>query len=110
MVKQKYLAILKAKIIEGLYLPFSKEPIVCRDTSKIEANSSCVIPFALLISSSLFFTFNHLPHNDKLPLHIVYSFSQNCQVHFPFFSKVETLYFCSVLVPLNFPVAALYMF
>ena len=60
MVKPKYLAILKAKIIEGLYLPFSKEPIVCLDTSRIEANSSCVIPFAFLISSSLFFTLNHL--------------------------------------------------
>jgi len=60
MVKPKYLAILKAKIIEGLYLPFSKEPIVCLDTSRIEANSSCVIPFAFLISSSLFFRLNHL--------------------------------------------------
>lgn len=42
-------AILNAKMIDGLYLPFSSEPIVCLDTSSANANSSCEIPRCLRI-------------------------------------------------------------
>lgn len=55
MLILKYLAILKAKRIEGLYRPFSKDPIVCRDTSSAEAKSSCLIPFSFRNSSKRFF-------------------------------------------------------
>lgn len=56
----KYRAILNANIIDGLYRPFSKEPIVCLDTSKADANSSCLIPRCFRISSNLFFK-NYIP-------------------------------------------------
>ena len=56
MLISKYLAILKANMIDGLYLPFSKEPIVCRDTSSEEAKSSCLIPLCFRNSSKRFFT------------------------------------------------------
>ena len=60
MVNWKYAAILKAKSMDGLYLPFSKEPMVCLDTSRMFANSACVMPRSFLISSSLFFRCAHL--------------------------------------------------
>lgn len=37
--KPKNLAILKAKIIDGLYFPVSKELMVCLVTSRTSANS-----------------------------------------------------------------------
>ena len=40
MVISKYLAILYASIIDGLYRPFSRELIVCLDTPIIFASSS----------------------------------------------------------------------
>ena len=36
MLILKYFAILNASIIDGLYRPFSSEPIVCLDTSRAE--------------------------------------------------------------------------
>ena len=36
----KYLASFMARIIEGLYLPFSRDPIVCLDTPIAFASSS----------------------------------------------------------------------
>ena len=51
----KYRAILKARMMEGLYRPFSREPMVCLETSRISASSSCLSPCSLRISSSLFF-------------------------------------------------------
>src|SRR6056297_1626934 len=51
----KYLAILKANKIDGLYLPFSSELMVCLETSKISANCDWLKFFSFLISSSLFF-------------------------------------------------------
>ena len=47
-------AILIAKMMDGLYLPFSREPMVCRDTANCSASSSCFIPCCFLSSSSLF--------------------------------------------------------
>ena len=55
MLMWKYLAILKANMIEGLYRPFSKEPIVWRDTSSALAKSSCLIPLCFRNSSNRFF-------------------------------------------------------
>lgn len=55
MLIPKYRAILKARRIDGLYLPFSREPMVCRDTSRASASSSCLIPLSFRSSSSLFF-------------------------------------------------------
>ena len=40
MAISKYLAILNASSMEGLYLPFSREPMVWRETSSAEASSS----------------------------------------------------------------------
>lgn len=51
----KYFDILNANKIDGLYLPFSNELIVCLDTSNSKAKSSCVIFFSFRISSNLFF-------------------------------------------------------
>lgn len=42
-------------MIDGLYRPFSKEPIVCLETSTAIAKSSCFMPFSFLNSSILFF-------------------------------------------------------
>lgn len=55
MLMLKYRAILKANMIEGLYRPFSKEPIVCLETSTATAKSACFMPFSFLNSSILFF-------------------------------------------------------
>ena len=52
----KYLEIFMARMIDGLYRPFSKDPMVCRETSRSAASSSWLIPLRFLISSSLFFT------------------------------------------------------
>lgn len=41
----KYLAILRASMVEGMYLPDSIEMIVCRDTPTACARISCVISF-----------------------------------------------------------------
>ena len=83
ILNPKYRAILKAKIIEGLYRPFSNEPIVCLDTSRAEAKSSCFIPFALRISSNLFFKIS-LPFMESL-LYILSLYHQTtqCQANFP---------------------------
>lgn len=51
----KYRASLKASWMDGLYRPFSREPIVCRDTSSALAKSSCLIPRCFRSSSSRFF-------------------------------------------------------
>lgn len=48
-------AILKAKIIDGLYRPFSNDPMICRETSNALAKSSCLILRFFLISSRRFF-------------------------------------------------------
>lgn len=53
--KSKNLAILKAKIIEGLYFPVSKELIVCLVTPRTSANSDWLIFFDFLSNSILFF-------------------------------------------------------
>ena len=55
MVIPKYFAILYASMIDGLYRPFSKELIVCRETPKAFAISSCKIPCSFLMFSILFF-------------------------------------------------------
>ena len=51
----KNFAILYASRIDGLYRPFSRELIVCRETPISLASSSCRIPLILRISSILFF-------------------------------------------------------
>ena len=56
MLILKYRASLNANVIEGLYRPFSNEPIVCLDTSNAAASSSCLIPRSFRISSKRFFT------------------------------------------------------
>ena len=61
MVVPKYRAILKASRMEGLYRPFSRDPMVCRDTSSASASSSCLMPRAFRSSSSRFFKGGHLP-------------------------------------------------
>ena len=48
--------LMKINEIEGLYRPFSNEPMVCRDTSSAAASSSCLIPRSFRISSKRFFT------------------------------------------------------
>ena len=60
----KYREILKASRMDGLYRPFSREPIVCRETSKTSASSSCLIPLAFRSSSNLFF--NQSPPMESL--------------------------------------------
>jgi hypothetical protein len=50
-------AILKAKIRDGLYLPFSNEMIVCLDTSNFSERSSCVNPIAVRISFIKLFSY-----------------------------------------------------
>lgn len=54
MLILKYRASLNANVIEGLYRPFSNEPMVCRDTSSAAASSSCLIPRSFRISSKRF--------------------------------------------------------
>ena len=44
-----------ASITEGLYLPFSRELMVCRETPMASASSSCLIPLCFRISSNRFF-------------------------------------------------------
>ena len=69
MVFPKYLAILNARIMDGLYLPFSSEPMVWRDTPSASASSSCLTPLCFRISSNLFFTL-HL-QNVKFTFHML---------------------------------------
>ena len=87
MLIPKYLAILKARMIDGLYRPFSSDPMVCRDTSSAAARSSWRISFSFLISSNRFFNTSSLL-NGKFALHKKYIISKNqCQVHFPLIEK-----------------------
>lgn len=60
MLKLKKLANLNANTIDGLYLPFSSEPIVCLDTPIAFARSSCLIPFSCRNFSKLFFNLSPL--------------------------------------------------
>ena len=78
----KYLAILKAKIIEGLYRPFSKEPIVWRDTSSAEAKSSCLIPLCFHNSSNRFFKIS--PFLWKVNFPYLYYYKNNVHVKYAF--------------------------
>lgn len=64
MLIPKYFAILYASIMEGLYRPFSRELMVCRETPMDFANSSCRMPRSFLISSILFFKISPLTHHD----------------------------------------------
>lgn len=68
----KYLAILNASMIDGLYLPFSKDPIVWRDTLSAAASSSCRIPCCLRSSSKRFFI--HLSPEQLVLLSILTCF------------------------------------
>ena len=63
-------AILNARMMDGLYLPFSREPIVCLDTSKAVASSSCLIPCCFRISSSRFFKISpqYTTHDPRILL------------------------------------------
>ena len=77
-------AILNARRMEGLYLPFSNEPMVCLDTSNAAASSSCRIPRLFRISSNRFFTVLHLSPEWKanFPL-LFYTKKEKCQANFP---------------------------
>ena len=44
MLISKYRASLNANVIEGLYRPFSNEPMVCRDTSSAAIHPSRLPP------------------------------------------------------------------
>ena len=55
MVVLKYLAILNASVIDGLYLPFSIDITVCRDTPRASPSSSCRRFWDFLNSSNRFF-------------------------------------------------------
>ena len=71
----KYLAILNASMIDGLYLPFSREPMVCLDTCKAAASSSCLIFLCFLSSSSLFFKcFLRSARHMQSPFYVKYTF------------------------------------
>ena len=87
----KNLAILKARIIEGLYRPFSREPMVCLETSKISARSSCLIPLCFRISSSLFFK-KSPPRNGKFAFHFHnITAPAICKANFPLFQNINKL-------------------
>ena len=88
MDTSKNLAILNANIMDGLYLPFSKDPTVCLDTSRAFASSSCVIPFAFRISSSLFLTFNHLSRWKVYFTYNIIIFKQNVKLTFHLEPKI----------------------
>ncbi len=90
MLISKYRAILKAKMIDGLYLPFSSEPIVCLDTSSSVAKSSCLMPFDFRISSNLFFNNINLLTESVL---YIYKISQNESNVKCTFHKVNSYYF-----------------
>ena len=64
IVMPKYTAMLWASIIDGLYLPFSRELMVCRETPMALASSSWRMPRSVLISSILFFTL--IPRKRKV--------------------------------------------
>lgn len=61
MFMRKYTAILWASWREALYLPFSRDMMVCLVTPRASASSSCVIRDCFLNSCILVFTYTTLP-------------------------------------------------
>ena len=59
MLCSKNLAILNASCSEALYLPFSREMMVCLVTPRADASSSWVTLFCF--RSSCILVFNHIP-------------------------------------------------
>ena len=118
MAIPKYRAILNASRMDGLYRPFSSEPMVCLETSSTAARSSCLIPRSLRISSRRFFMafllvlllftefygkyafhYTRIWKNVKYTFHIYFLISYSC---FPLTSPLAlTGYF-----PADFPCSA----